>query len=212
MRTGQNPYTTDLTSLATSLHLTLLWKRAAYTPTFILCFEPLTRLSPLTAYWIWTGINVTLLMCVLWLLLRDLDWLDGLLLASLAIFYAPFTWHFQNEQAQILILLLLVLAMRWLRTGREAPAGIAVAVASLLRAFPLLLLGYLVVRRRWIALFYAAFGLLVGFAVTCAFLGISRSFAFFELVVPLSQQLKAPVAIFASGLDFPPILALERTS
>ena len=44
LRAGGNPYIRDLDPAANrlGLHLGLL-KRAAYTPTFILCFEPLTR-------------------------------------------------------------------------------------------------------------------------------------------------------------------------
>jgi Glycosyltransferase family 87 len=145
MRGGQNPYSSDLTSVASRLHLTIVWKRATYTPTFILCIEPLTLVSPSAAWWIWTALNVAFLLAALLMLLRDhFDLMHGLLLTVITILYAPLVSHFHFGQTQILILLLLTLAMRWLRKRRDVAAGAALAMATLLRLYPLVLVAYLV--------------------------------------------------------------------
>src|SRR5689334_12851212 len=129
MRSGQNPYTTDLTSVASRLNLNIGWKQAGYTPTFILCFEPLTLISPALAWWIWTALNLAFLLTSLFLLLRNHFWLmPGLLLVALAVIYAPVANHFHFGQTQILILLLLTLAMGWLRERRDTAAGVVLAI------------------------------------------------------------------------------------
>ena len=135
MRSGQNPYTVDLTSLAASQGLNIVWKHATYTPTFILCFEPLTLMSPRAAYWTWTVISLACLGAALFLLLnQECDLPSALLLAAAAVLYEPLASHFHFAQVQLTILLLLTLVMRSLRRGHEAAAGLALAVASLLPA------------------------------------------------------------------------------
>jgi hypothetical protein len=52
MRQGINPYATSLAPLASSLGLDIKEiDKATYPPTFILLFEPLTLLAPVSAYW-----------------------------------------------------------------------------------------------------------------------------------------------------------------
>ena len=55
LRQGMDPYTTNLTAIGNRLGLeTGPSIYASETPTFLLCFEPLTRFPPATAFWIWT--------------------------------------------------------------------------------------------------------------------------------------------------------------
>ena len=185
MRQGIDPYTTDLKPLASSLRLDIAeMNHGTYPPTFILCFEPLTLLSPLSAYWLWIALNVGFFATVLYLLLDGLpgDTELRLALAGLAIFYTPITDNFFYAQTQILILLLLVLFVRWLRSGRHVLAGFVLAFAGLLKVFPLILIGYLVLRRQSKALVYTGLGLILGGVVTFAFVGIRRSLHFLEVL------------------------------
>src|SRR5215467_1550845 len=57
-RQGRNPYTTDfrLDGLETGDIRT-----ATHTPTFLICIEPLARLSESRAFYLWIGINVVFL-------------------------------------------------------------------------------------------------------------------------------------------------------
>ena len=194
MRKGLNVYTTDLSSLAASIGLDMgYWSWGTYPPTFILCFEPLSLLSPRAAWWVWAALNVALLSVGLWLLLNDgFDLASGLVLGALAILYAPLTIHFHFAQAQILILTLLILAVHSIRRGREVAAGSSLALAILLKVYPLLLVGYLVVRRRWSVLLYTGLTFGIGLGVTCAFVGVDRTVAFPHAISTLTQQVGLP--------------------
>src|SRR5271169_4316257 len=58
LRHGIDPYSTLLTPIGAQLGLeTGGLLHASETPPFLLCFEPLTRLQPRTAFWIWIAIN-----------------------------------------------------------------------------------------------------------------------------------------------------------
>ena len=52
-------------------------------------------------------------------------------------------------QPNLTLLTLLLAAFACLRLGREAPAGVLVATAAAIKAFPILALGYFVCRRMW---------------------------------------------------------------
>ena len=178
MRAGIDPYTTDLTPIATSFGLDLEeMKAATYPPTFVLCFEPLTLLPPVPAYWAWTAMNVAFLAIALYLLLDGLppDNDLRLALAGLAILYAPVTDNFFFAQTQILILLLLVLFMRWMKSGQYALAGLALAFAALIKVFPAIVLGYLLLRRQVKAIAYTGAFLVIGGVATFALVGVERS-------------------------------------
>ena len=175
LRAGGNPYIRDLDPAANrlGLHLGLL-KRAAYTPTFILCFEPLTLLKPQAAYWTWQTLNAIALCVAMLLLLGGTPGIGrrgALVLAPLMLIYPPLSDHFAYGQCQFMLLLMLVLMLRWMERGWDARAGLMLALAGLLRAFPLAIAGYLVLRRRWTACLWLGIGLLAGSIVTYAMVG-----------------------------------------
>lgn len=182
MREGHNPYTLDLAQAARANGADLHdISRGSEPPTFLLLFEPLTLLPLWTAYWAWQGINLFCLAATLLLLLRHVSRFDPALaaaLAGLAILYPPVGWHFWMGQSKLPLLLLLAFAMRWMECGRDAEAGLALALAALLRIFPLVVIGYPVLQRRWRVAGWAITGLLVGGALTAACAGSAniRSF------------------------------------
>ncbi len=182
LRAGQNPYTSDLTPYAEKSGLDIAHiNHADYPPTFLLCSELLTFFPAPIAYWIWIGANVAALAAVLLLLLSRLARRDGVMawmLAALAMMYPPVLQHFDYAQCQILMLLMIVLAARWMDEGHERAAGMMLAFAALLRVFPGLLAGYLVVQRRWRTLGYMALGLAIGMGMTIALVGFHTSMGF----------------------------------
>jgi hypothetical protein len=185
MRQGIDPYFTDLKPLAVSLGLDVAEMTiGTYPPTFILCFEPLTLLSPLSAYWLWMGLNVLSLAIALYLLFDSFPKDTELRLAftGLALLYAPVSENFFYAQTQILILLLLILFARALKSGHDALAGSLLAFAGLLKIFPLILVGYLVLRRRGKALLYTGLGLILGGTITFALVGVHRSLHFLDVL------------------------------
>lgn len=186
LRRGLDPYTIDYRPLISALRLNLTPDyRADYTPPLMLLLEPLTRLSIDHAFWVWTALNAVALAVALYGLLGTR--LSGIapraawILAALAMLYPPVGIHFLYAQTVIPILMLLVLAMRALERGHDAAAGTLIAVAAMLRAFPALLLIYLVVTRRWRALRWSLVAFAIGGVGTLAAMG-PMSFDFFATI------------------------------
>jgi alpha-1,2-mannosyltransferase len=192
MRLGMNPYTDDLTPLAHSLGFKLdKINHATDPPTFVMCFVPLTLLPTRVGFYVWTAINALAFLVSLVLLFR---WTPGLTrdgklaVAALIILFPPITDHFVWGQNKMLVLLMLVLMLRSLERGKEASAGLILAFASLLRVFPLLMVGYLILMKRWRALAYTIFGLVVGGVVTVTLVGVRHSLSFLLASGYLTQQ------------------------
>lgn len=180
MRNGINPYTADLRPLGQRLGLEGI-ARATDTPFFLLCFEPLTWWRPAPAYWIWLAFNAAALALAMALIVRaasPLDWRQLSSLCAIILLYPPLSNHIFYAQTQIVILLLVVVVMRALESGHDRAAGLALAVAGLLKVFPLAIVGYFVMRRRWRALAWTANGLIVGTALTIFAFGASRNAGF----------------------------------
>lgn len=190
MRAGLNPYTTDLRPLGRALGIEGI-EHATYPPAFLLCFEPLTLMTPRAAYWTWFGINVAALALALVLLFREIPSLrmrQVMALVPLAILYPPVGTHFFYAQPEVLILLLFVLMMWAMGRGHDRTAGLFLALAGLIKIFPLLMVGYLVTRHRWRAVAYTAGGVIAGALVTIAMIGVQRSLGFMNGVHSITSN------------------------
>ena len=182
LRHGIDPYSTSLTPIGEQLSLETNWLvHASETPPFLLCFEPLTWLRPKVAFWIWTAINFSALAIAMYLLLAHRPSLTGrtaLLLAGLMLMSAPVNLNFYWGQSQLMILALMAAAMRAMERKRDGAAGLLIGAAALLRAYPLLLVGYFVFRRKWRAVIFATVGIAAGGFATVAILGLSQTLSF----------------------------------
>jgi hypothetical protein len=182
LRHGIDPYSTNLTPIGEQLGLETNWLvHASETPPFLLCFEPFTWPRPRIAYWIWTALNFSALaiaMCLLLAHRRDLNGRTALLLAGLMLMSAPVNLNFYWGQSQLIILALMVAAMRAMERERDGAAGLLIATGALLRAYPLLLVGYFVVRRKWRAVIFAIAGIAAGGFTTVTILGLSQTLSF----------------------------------
>jgi len=145
----------------------------ADTPSWLLCFEPLTLLTRFTSYKLWFFINLVAFAITLILLLGDsaLKKIDKWIFAALIVLYPPIALNFWFAQSEIFLLFLLVLFIRELQRGRDVTAGMILAAASLLRAYPVGLIGYLAARHKWKALVYTVIGCIAGMIMTTAFVG-----------------------------------------
>ncbi len=182
MRENVNPYVTDLRETALKFGLAMGHEaRADYPPTFVLCLEPLTLLSFKTAYWLWLALNGAALVLVFFLLLgkeSGLSVTTGLTLAALAVLYKPFLGNLGWGQPHTILLAMMVMAGRWFRQGKDARGGFILAFAGLLKVYPLFLVGYLIVTRRWRATFFTVLGVATLTAATVALIGSASSVAF----------------------------------
>lgn len=204
---GLNPYTTSNhpLGLRLGLHTSDLYDYSPETPTFLLCYQAMIMLPVQAAYWTWFMINLVAGGIALYLLLEPVAREGGTVLMTwllaLALVFPPLRDVFIYAQSQILILLLLVLMLRWME--RDGAAGLILALAALLRAYPLTIGLHLVAQRRWRALAFVCGGLAVGGAVTMALVGIERSLSWLEsirsglnLVCRLYVNNIAPAAFF----------------
>ena len=192
MRQGMNPYTTDLTPLARSLGFELdKINHATDPPTFVMCFVPVTLLAPRTGFYVWTALNGFSFLLALFLLFCWTPGLDrdvALAIAALTILFPPVIDHLVWGQNKMLVLLMFVLMLRWMERGKDASAGLILAFASLLRVFPLLMVGYLILMKRWRVLAYTMVGLIAGGLVTVALVGVGHSISFLLASGYLTQQ------------------------
>jgi hypothetical protein len=168
LKSGVDPYTTDLRPFAQSLGLDTDMIVAHDTPTLLLLFEPLSRFGVNTAYWIWMAASCLALILGVGVLLRKRSFKAITLCIVAAIMYEPVSVNFYLSQTQFLILCLLALTLWSLECGRERTAGLLVALSTLLRAYPIVMAGYFVARERWLALQYLVLGLVVGGFATVA--------------------------------------------
>jgi hypothetical protein len=175
---GINPYTADLIAIGDRLGVEVRpLPHIAETPFLLLCFQPLTLLGPVGAYWTWFGVNVAALVAVMILLLRSVGPGAGAL-GGLMLLYPPLVENFMWAQTQIVILLMLALMLYWLERGDDAPAGLILAAAGAMRAYPLAMVGYLALRQRWRALLFTVAGLAVIGVATLCFFGWNICFGF----------------------------------
>ncbi len=161
-REGIDPYSTDFAPTARQAGLEIKdIRKCTEPPLFLALFAPLTRFAPLTAYSIWQAINFISLVSALLLMLKGQSEISGSFgwtLAALAFTYPPLLSHFWYGQSKLPILLMLAIVARLLARGFDAAAGLILAFAGLLRIYPFVLVGYLVLERRWRAFAYMALG------------------------------------------------------
>jgi hypothetical protein len=148
-RIGLNPYSSDAVGpLARRLGVEAM--RANYAPPFVLAIEPLSLLTRIEAFWLWHGISVCLLLIAVWLLVADLD--DSrkrVRFACAALFYGPVTAALFWCQVEPFVLLMLVIALRNSAARRDIVSGIAVGLAAMCKMYPIVVIGYYLMSRRW---------------------------------------------------------------
>ena len=123
LRHGIDPYFSFLTPVGVQLGLeTGGLLHASETPPFLLCFEPLTRLQPRAAFWLWSAINFAALAIAMYLLLAHRPGLSGRtawLLAGLILTSAPVNVNLYWGQSQLITLALIAAAMRSMERDRD---------------------------------------------------------------------------------------------
>jgi len=181
--------------------------RATDPPTFLVVIVgPLTLLPLHTAYWIWQCVNMSCLIAAMYMLIGPRSglptWL-GITLASLVALYPPVASHFWFGQSKFILLLLLVVMLRAMQRRRDALTGSTLALATLLRVFPIVMGGYLVLTHRWRALGWTIVAMSFGAVVTLAFAGW-RNCLDFVLAIPsignaswntIQRDVAAPVVV-----------------
>jgi Glycosyltransferase family 87 len=192
MRQGLDPYTSNLSAVGNRFGLeTGPLIHAVDTPPLLLLLEPLTLFTPGTAFWIWTSFNLVVLAIGIYLLLIRRPGLDAnmaWLLGALILAFYPVGWNFFWGQTQVIVLVLMVCATRAMEDEHDGAAGLFVALAGLLRAYPFLLLGYFALRRNWRAVKFTIAGALVGALIPALVFGFARCFSWVDGAVWVSNH------------------------
>jgi Glycosyltransferase family 87 len=177
---GADPYAEDALK---PFHLGVT--RATDPPTFVLCIKPLAHVAFSYGYWIWTAVSAALLVVALISLSShsNLRWA----FLALGILYPPVLSNIVLGQSKIVILALLVLTMDFAEQEEHGPAGACLALATLLRIFPALLLGYFALKRRWRLLLWTVAWGAVGLALTFALLGPASIIGFLAALPALAD-------------------------
>lgn len=147
-----------------------------YPPLFAVLFAPLGLLSREHAGAVFAVINAGLVLLCLWLSASEVirrfrardsaATLPAVMLVALAVFGDKLRIELSLGQTDMLILACLLLALRWL-DRRPILAGVMLGLAGNLKYQSLVVLPYLIIRRRWSALL-GTLGSLIGFALSSA--------------------------------------------
>lgn len=129
---------------------------------FFVPFAALNAVSPVAARLVWHALNLACVVLGVWwsveawsaargrLGLSELKWLP-MLFAPLAAILLPLQTNFEHQNMNALLLALIAGATIQLLIGSSIVAGVLIGVATALKAFPALLIVYLLVRRQWTA-------------------------------------------------------------
>lgn len=125
-----------------------------YPPPFVILFSPLSAFSPPVAYWIWQSTQVAAFIGAIVLIIRETA--GQLTIARLALvigFIALvlpyfFTSTLYESEPTALLLLLLVAAWQLARHQHPVAAGLMLAMATVLKIYPVVAGGYFLFRRR----------------------------------------------------------------
>ena len=187
-----NPYMVDFSPTVEKLgYDTGGVTHATDPPTFVLMLAPLAHLPIERAFWAWTAINALCFAVSIFLLFGPYSQVSpyaAWALAPLFVWYPPISGHFFFGQSKMPLLLMLSLMMRLMDWGLEGAAGIALAFAILTRAFPVVIIGYLMLQRRWRTLAYTAISLAAGGILTLVLLGPTDTLSFTRGISTLTHD------------------------
>lgn len=165
-----------------------------HAPASLLPVLPLAAFDYPTAALYWNLFNLACIAGALLLIAGELKWPTGLagLLLTVAVLlpFSPLYGQVLHAQNNGVVLLLLVWFWSCLRHGKDEAAGLFLGLATALKLLPGLLLIYLLLRRRWLALAWAtlAFG---GMQVLAWFLFGTADFRFWlEHLAPHTAEFR----------------------
>jgi alpha-1,2-mannosyltransferase len=111
----------------------------------------------------------------------------GVALAAVAVVMGLMQPSFDSlayGQIDIVLLFLMIVALLGLRSGRDAVTGLAIAVGSLLKLYPLLLVLFLAVRREWKGMAWTAGWLVLLDGLSTAVLGWREHVVYATQILP----------------------------
>ena len=159
-----------------------------YPPPFAILMAPFALLSVFWGALVWYVISVALIVWVLVMCVntvRSIFSIDGHLVilstVPIAMLLVWFISGLTRGQASVLLMWLVLAAFCWHWEGHDLRGGACLAGAVLLKAFPLVLLGYFVWRGKWKFLLAAVVTIIVGgLILPAAVFGFKKNLAYWE--------------------------------
>jgi hypothetical protein len=130
-----------------------------YTPFFVEVFSPFALLDQKTAFWMWEASQMICMVAAVLLLARGNDPPLGAAPTIIVLSLALLSRQFAGElvHAQVTPTLLVLLSASWFCARRERPAaaGMFLALAALVKLYPVTVGGFFLFDRRWRTLGWA---------------------------------------------------------
>jgi len=174
---GQNPYVVPRESI-----------NYVYPPFTLLFFAPLTLFPLFLASKIWTILSLLFLFASLLLLSRILSMkITSSVFVMITIFSMlsfPVKFTLGMGQINLFILLLVLLGVYFLLSKKNVVSGVFFGTAITLKFFPLLILPYFLLKKKWRVLFYSFVTIASFWLVSVLFVGWELQLYYVKNVLP----------------------------
>jgi len=161
-------------------------------PTVAPLFVPFALLSFPVAFTLFSMINLLLFLALLWHCSKNLNkgGLPQWVFAMFLLWY-PFTFCIARGQFAVLLAVLLLGVAQALDRGKEVRAGCLLGIAIAVKIFPGICCLYLLLTRRWRALFVTGLTSAVLLLLTVVIVGLSDVRLYFDEIVKINLDLYA---------------------
>ena len=183
-------------------------------PTSVLLALPFVWTDYVHATQLWGWLSLGALGLSLAIFLSEMKWsltIEQWMLVLMGLTFWPPLWlHIGYGQFGLVILLLITLAWRAARTGRDAYAGCLIGLAAAIKIFPAFLFLYFILRRRWRAASFVALSFILVNAVTLAIVGVRAYRDYLAIGLPhlsrfIAHDRNSSLTGFFSRLFSPPL-------
>ena len=184
--------------LAADVGITHFAKPYRYPPQTAVLVMLLRPLGPVAAVALWDCLNAAAMILGAWLLGRVLGggWWTPVSLGALLLF-GPAYDTLMMGQINGLVFLSLVAALWCLQRGRSGAAGVSLAIGGVLKLVPIILVPYLLLRRRWRVAASALAACIVLTLLCVPFIGVRGVAAYVGHAVALTR----PNSVFTGEMN-----------
>lgn len=177
-----------------------------YPPPFVMAMGWTRGLSLRSAYLVWFWLSELLGLAgalALWRAWRDLGPAVPVTLCVLLAAATPWTDNLRMGQANLAVLALIALAVLAQERAWHALGGIAIALAIVCKPWPLLIVGWWLLQRRWRMVAWAFAGAVASALASLAVVPLDHQLSFYARVVPSLARgdypgLAVPIDIFGN--------------
>lgn len=157
-----------------------------YPPNFVIFLSPLAYLSFKHAVLFWNLFNHLCLFLTVILLMKAMkprySWLEGVTLIFVFMNFAPLFIDYLVGQCNVLLLCLITLGLYFYRTNRDVYAGTVLAMATMIKIIPGLLLAYMLWKRRYKTFLSAVVVLFLIFVYSLLFFDVDLYVWYFKFM------------------------------